>query len=50
MDSYNDFLNAEILRQGFANLSIRPPNMKFAKELREAYREARAEKRGLQGQ
>ena len=43
------FVNAEILRQGFAFLSIRPPNMKYAKELREAYKEARAEQRGLQG-
>lgn len=43
------FVNAEILRQGFAYLSIRPPNTKYAKELREAYKEARAEQRGLQG-
>ncbi len=44
------FVNAEILRQGYAHLSIRPPNMKYAKNLREAYKEARAEQRGLQGQ
>jgi len=44
------FVNAEILRQGFANLHIRPPNTKYASQLREAYKEARAEKRGLQGQ
>jgi endonuclease YncB( thermonuclease family) len=44
------FVNAEILRQGFAHLSISPPNTKYAHELREAYKEARSEKRGLQGQ
>ena len=44
------FVNAEILRQGFAHLSISPPNMKYAEELREAYKEARAEQRGLQAQ
>jgi len=44
------FVNAQILRQGFANLQIRPPNTKYATELRNAYKDARAEKRGLQGQ
>ena len=39
--------NAEILRQGFADLHIQPPNLKYAEQLREAYREARAEKRGI---
>ncbi len=39
--------NAEILRQGYAGLQIRPPNLKYADQLREAYREARAEKRGI---
>jgi|CXWL01.1.fsa_nt_gi endonuclease YncB( thermonuclease family) len=39
--------NAEILRQGFAELRIQPPNLKYADQLREAYREARAEKRGV---
>lgn len=39
--------NAEILRQGYAGLQIRPPNLKHADQLREAYREARAEKRGI---
>jgi len=43
------FVNAEILRQGFANLKIRPPNTKYADQMREAYREARQEKRGLHG-
>jgi len=40
--------NTEILRNGFAHLKIRPPNLKYAERLREAYREARREKRGLQ--
>lgn len=44
------FVNTEILRHGFAHLRIRPPNTKYAKELREAYKEARREKRGLQGE
>jgi len=46
----NTFVNTEILRQGFAHLQIRPPNTKYAKQLREAYKEARSEKRGLQGE
>jgi len=44
------FVNAEIIRQGFANLSIRPPNTKYSKELRTAYQEAKQEKRGLRGE
>ncbi len=49
---YDDdlFVNAEILRQGFATLHIRIPNTKHKKALREAYREARREKRGLLGE
>ena len=43
-------INAEILRKGFADLQIRPPNLKYVNELRNAYKEARNEKRGLQGQ
>jgi len=46
----NTFVNTEILRQGFAHLQIRPPNTKYVKLLREAYKEARTEKRGLQGE
>jgi len=46
----NTFVNAEILRQGMADLQIRPPNTKHKTELRQAYQEARQEKRGLQGQ
>ncbi len=41
------FANAEILRQGFAMLSIRVPNTKYEEILRDAYKEARKEKRGL---
>ena len=44
------FVNAEILRNGYADLSIVQPNTKYEKELRAAYQEAREEKRGLQGQ
>jgi micrococcal nuclease len=43
----NALANAEILRQGFAQLQIQPPNTKYAERLREAYREARQEKRGI---
>ena len=43
----HQFVNAEIIRQGFAHLHIQPPNFKYAEELRTAYRDARAEKRGL---
>jgi micrococcal nuclease len=46
----NIFANAEILKLGYANLQIIPPNMKKADELRAAYREARTERRGLQNQ
>ena len=41
------FVNQEILRQGYADLKIIPPNLKHADILRQAYREARAEKRGI---
>ncbi len=44
------FANAEILKNGFANLQIQPPNLKYEELLREAYREARQEKRGLQSE
>jgi micrococcal nuclease len=39
--------NTEILRQGYAELQIQPPNLKYADQLRDAYREARQEKRGI---
>ncbi len=44
------FVNAEILRQGFADLHIAPPNTKYKSKLKNAYKEARREKRGLQGE
>jgi len=43
------FVNAEILRRGFSDLHLTPQNTKYEKELREAYLEAKKEKRGLQG-
>lgn len=42
--------NEEILRQGFAQLKLMPLNNKYSDLLREAYQEARREKRGLQGE
>ena len=39
--------NAELLRQGFVRLQIRPPNVKHADALRGAYQEAKREQRGL---
>ena len=44
------FVNAEILRQGFASLQLSPLNDRYAEQLRAAYREARQEQRGLQSQ
>ncbi len=44
----NLFINVEILRQGYADLHLEPPNLKHADELRAAYREASRELRGLQ--
>jgi micrococcal nuclease len=46
----NTFVNGEIIRHGYAHLSIQPPNTKYVDLLRDAYREARSEKRGLQGE
>lgn len=43
-------VNAEVLRAGHADLSIRPPNVRETEALRQAYREAREEMRGLQGE
>lgn len=42
-------LNAELLRYGYADLKLVPPNMKYADKLRAAYQEARREMRGMQG-
>ncbi|MBF0619385.1 MAG: thermonuclease family protein [Candidatus Omnitrophica bacterium] len=43
-------VNAEILRQGYARLKLRAPNLKYAEILRKAYQESRREMRGLQAQ
>lgn len=42
-------LNEEILRFGYADLRLKMPNMKYADRFRKAYREARKEMRGMQG-
>ena len=42
-------VNEEALRYGFAHLKLRMPNMKYAERFRRAYKEARQEMRGLQG-
>ncbi|MBF0485009.1 MAG: thermonuclease family protein [Candidatus Omnitrophica bacterium] len=42
--------NIEILRNGFADLKIRPPNMLYVDKFRSAYQEARREMRGVIGQ
>ena len=39
--------NAELLREGFVRLKIRPPNLKYAQDLRNAYQEARTQQRGF---
>ncbi len=39
--------NAELVRQGFVYLQIRPPNVKHADALRGAYQEAKREQRGF---
>jgi len=41
--------NAELLRMGFVKLRIMPPNIKHEDQLRMAYRQAKKEKRGLEG-
>lgn len=46
----NVFINAELIRLGMAHMQIRSPNTKYVELLRQAYREARQELRGLQGQ
>lgn len=44
------FVNTEILRQGYATLSVLPLNKKYLDELQKAYQEARREKRGIHSQ
>ncbi len=46
----NTFVNGEILRQGFAYLSLGPLNKKYEKQLKSAYQEAKRELRGVHGQ
>lgn len=41
------FLNAEILKQGYAEVMIIPPNVKYADYFQGLYQEARENKRGL---
>jgi micrococcal nuclease len=41
------FVNAEIVKQGYASLMTYPPNVKYADEFLRLYREARQNKRGL---
>lgn len=41
------FVNAEIVKQGYASLLTIPPNLKYADLLLELYKEARENKRGL---
>lgn len=46
----NLFVNAEILRRGYAHLQIQPPNLKHAEKLRDSYKEARQNRLGLHGE
>lgn len=41
------FVNAEIIRQGYASLMTYPPNVKYADLFLKLYQEARVNKRGL---
>jgi micrococcal nuclease len=41
------FVNAEIVKQGFASLMTIPPNVKYAELFQKLYQEARQNKRGL---
>jgi micrococcal nuclease len=41
------FVNAEIVKQGFANLMTIPPNVKYADLFLKLYHEAREKRRGL---
>jgi len=43
------FLNAEIIKQGYAEPMIIPPNLKYGDYFQELYYEARENKRGLWG-
>ncbi len=41
------FVNAEIVKQGYASLMTYPPNVKYADLFQKLYREARENRRGL---
>jgi len=41
------FINQKVLAEGFAKLSIEPPNLEYAEALREAAMHARRDKKGL---
>ncbi|MCX5712702.1 MAG: thermonuclease family protein [Candidatus Omnitrophica bacterium] len=41
------FVNAEIVKQGYASLMTIPPNVKYAEQFKQLYKEARENKRGL---
>ena len=41
------FVNAEIVKEGYASLMTYPPNVKYVDEFLKLYREARENKRGL---
>ena len=41
------FVNAEIVKQGYANLMTIPPNVKYADLFKQLYKEAREQNRGL---
>ena len=43
----NTFVNAEIVKQGYASLMTIPPNIKYADLFKELYQEARESRRGL---
>lgn len=43
------FVNAEIVRQGYASLMTFPPNIKYAETFHKLYTEARQQKKGLWG-
>lgn len=43
----NLLANTEILRHGYATISLAPPNLRHREKLRAAYQEARREKKGI---
>ena len=42
--------NTELLKMGFVKLRISPPNIRYEDRLRAAYKQAKKEKRGLEGE